>query len=611
MKRQSTKAMAGARSALAACLLGFSGLVVGTTLAASPALAAPPAPAAPTVLFTEDFENVSPPTTPILLTSYTGAGGQTYTADPVWVSALLCNGIITSFNSTDFPGCGSNSGLRSLAQRLGSLGTGLGNANHALSAFTAVSDPGPDKVEFETVSAIPLTSTGRFITFSVDSAVVNCFAAHPLYKFYLTGAGPDIPTFTTPIDPCTDPRGVAFPNGKLGSYPADKAVLFTGSTLGIKLINGQGSASGNDAAIDNIRILDATPQLSKEFAAGAVSGRATALTFTITNTTELAAKAGWSFTDTLPAGMTVATPSAATTTCASGAVTAAAGSGSITASGNLNAGQASCTVTVNVTATTGTYTNGPENVTSVGLNPITPTPVSFAPPPVSRAAVVAKSTDWTLGDALPGAPLPTFSYGTRPLTPMMGDWNGDGLKTVGTFEYGTFKLNNQNDNSEADIRFTFGDPRGYPIAGDYDGNGYDDVAVYRCGLWQIHYLGPGAPADQSFTLGAPFATDCTWPATAPVAGDWDGDGIDGIGTVKPSTGTWVLKNTVGAGSPDIGPFTFGPAGAYPVVGDWGGNGFDTPGYRVGTTWTVRTAAVTSGATSTFDFGVANSVPFSW
>ena len=212
--------------------------------------------------------------------------------------------------------------------------------------------------------------------------------------------------------------------------------------------------------------------------------------------------------------------------------------------------------------------------------------------------------------AATGSALPTFSYGTKPLTPMMGDWDGDGLKTVGTFESGTFKLNNQNDDSAPELTFTFGDPRAYAVAGDYDGNGVDDVALYRTGTWQIRYLGPDARTDQTFTLAAPFGQGI-WPKTVPVAGDWDGDGIDGIGTVIPSTASWVLKNTVGAGSPDIGPFTFGPAGAYPVIGDWGGNGFDTPGYRVGTTWTVRTDAVTIGATSTFDFGVANSVPFSW
>jgi predicted outer membrane repeat protein len=231
--------------------------------------------------------------------------------------------------------------------------------------------------------------------------------------------------------------------------------------------------------------------------------------------------------------------------------------------------------------------------------------------PISRAAVVAASTNWSLGDALPGTTTNNFSYGTKPLSPLMGDWNGDGIRTVGTFELGTFKLRNSNTAGAPDVTFTFGDPRGFPVAGDFDGNGYTDVAVYRAGHWQIHYLGPGAPADQSFSLGAPFATG-TYPNTVPVAGDWNGDGIDGIGTYNLANGTWTLKNTVGAGAPDIAPFVFwGGVGSYPVVGDWTGIGIDTPGYRQGSVWTVRTTAVTEGPTSTFNFGVTNSVPFAW
>jgi len=209
----------------------------------------------------------------------------------------------------------------------------------------------------------------------------------------------------------------------------------------------------------------------------------------------------------------------------------------------------------------------------------------------------------------------TATYGARPLVGVIGDWDGNGSETLGTFERGTFKLNNANDSSEPDITFSFGDPRAYAVAGDFDGNGTDDVALYRAGNWQVHYLGAGAPADASFSLTAPFATGI-YPNTIPVAGDWDGDGVDGIGTYNLANGQWVLKNTVGAGAPDIGPFTFwGGFGSVPVVGDWTGIGVDTPGYRIGTNWTVRTGGnpptPTTSPQFSFDFGVANSVPFAW
>ena len=228
----------------------------------------------------------------------------------------------------------------------------------------------------------------------------------------------------------------------------------------------------------------------------------------------------------------------------------------------------------------------------------------------ARVAVLALTT-WTLGTGQPGTTQAPFNYGTRPLTPIMGDWNGDGLITVGTFQAGTFYLNDQNDNSSAELVDTYGDPRGYPVAGDFDGNGCDDVAVYRNGTWQVHYLGPGAPANASFTLPAPFGQS-SWPSTVPVAGDWNGDGIDGIGTYNRATATWVLKNTVGTGAPDFPSFGFGvPGSSVPVVGDWDGDGTDSPGFRTGTTWTVRTTGVGVGSTTTFVFGTTNAIPLTW
>ena len=210
-------------------------------------------------------------------------------------------------------------------------------------------------------------------------------------------------------------------------------------------------------------------------------------------------------------------------------------------------------------------------------SPIGPRGPSHPPCEPANVAVVAGTT-WHLGDGQPGATLPTFNYGIRPLTPIMGDWNCDGVNTVGTFERGTFRLNDQNDATGAEHTFVFGDPRGFAVAGDFDGNCYDDVAVYRSGTWQVQYLGPGAPHDHTFTLPAPFGQG-NWPNTVPVAGDWNGAAVpgEGIGTYDLATATWVLKDEVGTGAPDYGPFVFGtPGGSYPVVGDWNGDGFDTP-----------------------------------
>ncbi len=67
---------------------------------------------------------------------------------------------------------------------------------------------------------------------------------------------------------------------------------------------------------------------------------------------------GVGFTDTLPAGMTVANTPAASTTCPSGAVTASGGANSFSLSNSTLAAGGSCTVTVRVTvAGAGTFRN--------------------------------------------------------------------------------------------------------------------------------------------------------------------------------------------------------------------------------------------------------------
>src|SRR5262249_42826928 len=80
--------------------------------------------------------------------------------------------------------------------------------------------------------------------------------------------------------------------------------------------------------------------------------------------------------------------------------------------------------------------------------------------------------------------------------------------------------------------------------------------------------GPGAPDIAPFAYGA-----AGW---VPVAGDWDGDGIDTIGVFDPSgqfghaPATWYLPNRTGPGAPGYAPFAYGTAAFQAVVGDWNG-----------------------------------------
>ncbi|MBK1787222.1 DUF7933 domain-containing protein [Prauserella cavernicola] len=376
-----------------ACAAG--GLVLGAPVSgAEPG--SPGTPQEPTPVFAEDFE-YGMGVEQVLLSDYTGAPptSPTYTADEPWLTR--CNGMIVQFPTPvdDLGNCASTTSTANTRQLAYGLGehSGQGSAtNHAVTAYTE-GDPGADLVEFETVAPVPLASeNGRFLTFSVDTAAVNCAVSPPLYQFYLLD-GDDQAPVGGEINACTSTTTVNAPavgalparDVNVGTYTSDGSVLFTGSSLGIRMTNANGSGAGNDAAFDNIRVLDVSPQLDKSFSETSVpTGGTSTLTFTITNTSELAAKNGWSFTDNLSDGLTVADPANATIDCPGGAVTADPGSGSVVVTGDLDSGMASCTASVDVTSgESGSFTNGPDNIECVGCDPPGDAVVEFSDPTYS------------------------------------------------------------------------------------------------------------------------------------------------------------------------------------------------------------------------------------
>ncbi len=374
----------GAGVALAAALAFVVGLLLSAPAAAAPGNPGVPGP--PTVVFQEDFENVPNPAAAQLLADYTGAAptSMTYTAHADWLNSAACNGVISAWNATATAGsCPSgiyNAFVRPIARGMGAvLGGDDDNqvmSDVTISGFSAAQTPA---ATLETETAISLPSANRYITFSIDAGAVTCgpTAAHPLLRFFLLNGGQTLPVSNNAINACTDPRGSTIPPGqtgagvRVGSYASDGSLFFTGNSLGVKMTNDQTSGSGNDYAVDNLRVLDATPQLDKVFASPTPRGEPTTLTFTITNTSDLAAKEDWSFTDTLPAGLEVADPAGTTTNCTNGSVAAVSGGDTIEVSGDLETNRAFCTVTVDVVAAEpGDYENCAENVSDlVGLDP--------------------------------------------------------------------------------------------------------------------------------------------------------------------------------------------------------------------------------------------------
>jgi len=173
-----------------------------------------------------------------------------------------------------------------------------------------------------------------------------------------------------------------------------------------------------------------------------------------------------------------------------------------------------------------------------------------------------------------------FFYGNPGDVAFAGDWDCDGVETLGLYRRsdGYVYLRNSNTGGLADITYYFGNPGDFPIAGDLDGDGCDTVSIYRpseARFYVINTLGGGRlvlrTAEHSFIFGG--------EGDKPFVGDFDGDGVDTVGLHRETTGLVYFRNSHTTGLAE-GQFTFGDAGDILVAGDWDGDGDDTVGvYR--------------------------------
>jgi uncharacterized repeat protein (TIGR01451 family) len=131
-------------------------------------------------------------------------------------------------------------------------------------------------------------------------------------------------------------------------------------------------------------------------------GRSTSLTFTLTNNDPVAALSGLAFTDTLPAGLVVATPNNLIGSCGGGTITAPAVSGSISLAGAALAAGASCTFSVDVMAgLLGSQLNTTSTVASneAPAGAAASTSINVVPAPVrsTHSTAVPTMSDGALG----------------------------------------------------------------------------------------------------------------------------------------------------------------------------------------------------------------------
>lgn len=185
--------------------------------------------------------------------------------------------------------------------------------------------------------------------------------------------------------------------------------------------------------------------------------------------------------------------------------------------------------------------------------------------------------------------------------PIAGDWDGDGVDTIGVYRDSVFYLKNSNETGYADMVFAFGADGDLPVAGDWDGDGVDTIGVYRDGLFMLRNANDTGEPDIQFALGI--------PGDIPIAGNWDGIGGDSTGIFRPTNGLIYLKNQNSSGYADI-EIVFGIPNDKPVTGDWDGDGIDTIGvYRDGA-FLLRNSNETGYAEMVFGLGIDGDVPIS-
>ena len=141
-----------------------------------------------------------------------------------------------------------------------------------------------------------------------------------------------------------------------------------GTTTGVKnnsvTVTSTEGGTGNTSNASLTVVLATPPTITKSFGVASIAlNTTTSLTFNINNPNASTTLTGIAFTDTLPAGLVVATPNGLTTTC-TGVSSAGAGTGSVSLSAGTLASNTSCTISVNVLGTTTGVKNNSVTVTS-------------------------------------------------------------------------------------------------------------------------------------------------------------------------------------------------------------------------------------------------------
>ena len=126
--------------------------------------------------------------------------------------------------------------------------------------------------------------------------------------------------------------------------------------------------------------------------------------------------------------------------------------------------------------------------------------------------------------------------------------------------------------------FGLGSPFGTPVAGDWDGDGVDGVGIYAGTSFFNSNTAPNAATDNSVSV-LGYGLNMPTPPDNGIAGDWDGDGTDSVGGLGGNTTFFLNVGTSAAPASQL--IGYGLAADNPIwgiAGDWDGDGIDTIGF---------------------------------
>jgi hypothetical protein len=149
-----------------------------------------------------------------------------------------------------------------------------------------------------------------------------------------------------------------------------------------------------------------------------------------------------------------------------------------------------------------------------------------------------------------------FIFGNADDIGVMGDWNGDGMRTPGVFRpsNGTWYVSDDIYAAQVSGVFPFGSPGDIPIAADWNHDGVETLGVFRPneGTWYITDHDRSMTAERSYRFASPG------DVPLPLSGG-TGSTVD-LWAYRPSTATWWHAAISGSSAPQVTNFIYGNPG---------------------------------------------------